>query len=457
MDAPRPPETATDEVARLRAERDALQAQLSALQQRRRRTTALRRVAHVALLAVTCLSVAAVTVAVWADRTLLTTDGWVGTVEPLGAEPAVTAALRPRITEGVFAAIPAEELIADALPDDRAFLAVPLASGVRSFVDDRVGAFLASDRFARLWTEANEVAHARALAVLRGDSEAVQVDGGTVTLNLLPTINAVLGEVGGAASGLLGRDVTLPTISGGELPEQARTRIDDALGIDLPADVGEIPVYDAEQLILAQQWLQVFDRTLLLLVVGTPVLVVAAIWRSRDRRRTLLQLTLGSVLLLVVIRRVVLRFQEQIVALPPRAEGQAAAEVVTEHVLAGLFDLTAIVVAVGLAVVAIALLTGPYRWAVALRRGVAQLGRAVASTGDRRTVGGDGAGGVVGWMAGHRQALQVAGALLFVLLVLVLDLSWGWFLTLLALLVCWEVAVWRLGAAAPDDGVPAPS
>jgi hypothetical protein len=456
MSESKQPAVVDDEVERLRAERDALQAQLSTLRERRRLSGVLRRTAVVVLVVLACLALTATTVAVWANRTLLTTDGWVETIGPLGDDPAVTAALRPRITEAVFTAIPAEELIADALPADRAFLAVPLSSAIQSFVDDRVGTFLASDRFAQLWVETNRVAHERALAILRGESDVVQTDGETVTLNLLPMINRVLSELSGVASGLVGRDVILPTISSGELPAQARERINAALGVELPADVGEIPVYNADQLIVAQQALRVFDQTLVVLVVVTPLLIVAAIWLSHNRRGTILALTVGSVLLLVLVRRVVLRFQETIVAMPPRPEGQAAARAVTEQLRGGLFELTGIVIVVALAVFVVALLTGPYHWAVALRRGVTRLGRGVWDAGGRVTTAGD-TRDVVGWASEHRQALQIGGALLVVALLLLFDVSWGWFLALLVLLVAWELALWRLGGPAPTDPSPPPA
>lgn len=57
----------------------------------------------------------------------------------------------------------------------------------------------------------------------------------------------------------------------------------------------------------------------------------------------------------------------------------------TDQLRGGLFELTAIFVLAGLAIVAIALLTGPYRWAVALRRGVASIGRSVWCAGGRLT------------------------------------------------------------------------
>ncbi|HSJ43154.1 MAG TPA: hypothetical protein VK923_00540 [Euzebyales bacterium] len=441
------------ELERLRAERDALQTQVDALGRRRRRTGALRRAAVIVLVVLACLSLTAATVAVWANRTLLTTDGWVETVGPLGADPTVTAALQPRITEAVFTAIPAQDLIADTLPEDRAFLAAPLSSAVESFVDDQVGAFLASDTFAQLWIDANAVAHERALAVLRGDSDVVQVEGETVTLNLLPMVNRVLGQLSSAASGLVGQDVNLPTITSGELPEQAVARINEALGVELPPDIGQIPVYGADELIVAQQALRVFDQAFVLVMIATPLLLIAAVWLSQNRRRTILQLAIGSVLLLVLVRRVVLRFEETIVAMPPRPEGQAAAEVVTDQLRGGLFELTAAIILIALAIVLIALLTGPYRWAVALRRGVGSVGRSVWSAGGRLATAADGQGVTQGTIE-HRQALQIGGALVIIAVLLFVNVPWGWFLTLVVLLALWELALWRLGGGGTDSDAP---
>lgn len=445
-----------DEVERLRAERDALQAQLSILQERRRRNGVLRRATVVVLVVLACLSLTAATVAVWANRSLLTTDGWVEIIGPLGDDPAVTAALQPRVTEAVFTAVPAEELITDVLPEDRAFLAAPLSSAVQSFVDDQVGTFLASDGFAELWVDTNRVAHERALAVLRGESEVVQTDGETVTLNLLPIVNRVLGDLSGVASGLVGQDVTLPTITSGEVPDRARERMNAALGVELPPDVGEITVYDAEQLIVAQQALRVFDQALVVLVIAAPLLFTAAVWLSRNRRATILQLAVGSVLLLVLVRRVVLRFEETIVAMPPRPEGQAAARAVTEQLRGGLFEVTAVVIAVALVILVVALLTGPYSWAVALRRGVARLGRGVWNAGGRMTTAAD-TRDVVGWVAERRQALQIGGALMVAVVLLVSNVSWGWFLALVVVLGIWELALWRLGGGSPPGTSPAPA
>lgn len=228
--------------------------------------------------------------------------------------------------------------------------------------------------------------------------------------------------------------------------------------MELPPDVGEITVYNAEELIVAQQALRVFDQGLVVLVIATPLLFVAAVSLSRSRRGTILQLAVGSVLLLVLVRRVVLRFEETIVAMPPQPEGRAAARAVTEQLRGGLFELTGVVIAVALLILVVAVLTGPYGWATALRRGIARLGRGVWDAGGRLTTTTD-TPDVVGWVAERRQALQIGGALLLTAVLLLSNVSWGWFLTLVALLAAWELALWHLAGASPPalDGDRAPA
>jgi hypothetical protein len=98
----------------------------------------------------------------------------------------------------------------------------------------------------------------------------------------------------------------------------------------------------------------------------------------------------------------------------------------------------------------LALLTGPYGWAVALRRTTVNVVRSVGDAGGRVTTG-VATDGVVAWVEARRSALQFGAVLVAVALLLVFDLSWGWFLTLLALLACFELVVWRLRTVPPPE------
>ena len=147
--------------------------------------------------------------------------------------------------------------------------------------------------------------------------------------------------------------------------------------------------------------MKAFDGLTLVLPLVTIALIALSLWLSVNRRRTVLQLAVGVSLLMIVERR----------SRPPRAKhaGQRRAQppgraTILGDLLHGFFVLTAWVLAVALVVLVIAVLCGPYRWAVAIRSWVKQAGHSIAGArgGDRR--------GVVAWIASHAAGLQLAGA-----------------------------------------------
>jgi len=143
---------------------------------------------------------------------------------------------------------------------------------------------------------------------------------------------------------------------------------------------------------------QAFDRLTLVLPLITIVLIALSLWLSVNRRRTVLQLAVGVCLLMIVERRVVIHEQG---AMASAAHNPQVAQSVLGDLLHGFFVLTGWVLGVALAVLVIAVLSGPYRWAVALRSQVTRTWRSIAaaSSGDRR-------GQVVTWMASHAAGLQ---------------------------------------------------
>ena len=106
--------------------------------------------------------------------------------------------------------------------------------------------------------------------------------------------------------------------------------------------------------------------------------------------------------------------------------------------------------AAALVVMVIAVLCGPYRWAVALRSWVKRTWRGVAGArgGDHR--------GVVVWMASHAAGLQLAGAVVAGILLLIVPVSWISFLIIGVLLAACEVYLQRIKPPPPDEAPPAP-
>jgi hypothetical protein len=96
-----------------------------------------------------------------------------------------------------------------------------------------------------------------------------------------------------------------------------------------------------------------------------------------------------------------------------------------------------------LIVTLVALVTGPYAWAVAARRWLSDAARVVRVTfaGTARGSGGDEA---VVWASEHYQLLRYGGIAVAVVLIAALDLSLITFLIVAALLALFEVGVQRI-------------
>lgn len=435
------PETGiTSEIERLRAERDALRAEVDGLHRQRRHRGWLRRTSAALLVALACLVLVAGIIGIWARRNFLDTDRFVGRAGPLIEEPAVQEALAARLTEQVMVLVDAEALFEEALPERGQILAVPLANAVEGFVGDQVETFLATEQFERLWVGAVDVAHTASVRVLRGESEAVTTTDGQVTLNLLPVVNAVLAEITAQSPEILGREVDLPDVSVDEVPEAAITRIEQAFDVDLGEDFGQVTVYDDGKLAAAQEAISLFDRLVVVLLPLGILLAAAALWISHQRRRTLLQLAAGLALGMVLIRRVGFRLQDEVALLPPRPAGQEAADLAAESFLQPLTTFGGWVLAGALVVAVVAVLTADYPWVVSLRRRAGILWtQAVTATGERAH---DEA--TVVWIRDHRDALLAAGGVAALVILWFADLSWLGLLLVLALIGAYEIAVYRI-------------
>jgi hypothetical protein len=431
------------EIARLQAERNRLQAQVDGLQQRSHKRGLVRRALVAALVVLTCVSLVAGVVGIWARRNFLDTDRFVERVGPLIEEPAVQETVTNRLTEQVMTLADPRALFEEALPERGQLLAVPLSNAVEGFVRDRVESFIQSDTFETLWVGAATVAHRGAVRVLRGESEAVTTDNGQVTLNLVPVINEVLRRITAASPEILGRQVDLPDVSVEDIPETAIARIEDALGVELDDDFGQITVYDDGTLEAAQDGLALADRLVVVLLVVGIVSAALALWLSHHRRRTLLQVSAAVAIGMVLIRRVSFRVDDEVAELPPTPEGRRAAAVAIRQFLDPLTTFAMWTLAAAAIVAALAILTSDYPWVVSLRRKVRTLwASAVATTGERAH---DEA--TVAWIGAHRDALLVAGAIGGLVVLWVADLSFVALVVVLALVVAFEAVVYRIGTS----------
>lgn len=439
------------EVERLRAERDAALAELAELREGGATPVAptasrhaVRKVVAVALVVVSCLTFLTGGVGIWASRNLLDTDVWLDRVGPLIEDPAVQDAIAREVTSEVMTLVDPQTLFTEVLPERGQLLAVPLAGAVEGFVGDQVHKFVRTGTFERLWVEVNRQAHAAAVRILRDDSDVVTAGDRNVTLNLIPIINRVLAQLTSISPEILGRTVDIPDVQIDEVPTTAIRRINERLGTNLPEDFGQIVVYDHGKLKEIQDAVALFDRVVALSVVLFVLSTIGALAVSVNRRRTLLQLAVADVLILVLMRRGATRAQEQVLELVRVRENRGAVRATTDALLQGLFDGTRILLWGLVVVIVVALVAGGGRRAVAFRRKVAAVAMALVGAARDRTT--DPA--TAAWMAEHRDLLQFATAGVGVLLLWWLNLSWIGVLIVVAAVVAIVVLLSRLSPPA---------
>jgi len=445
------------ELARVKAERDALAQQVADLEDRPGRRQRTRRVFTAILVIVAVLAFSLAVPGTWVRRTLGDTDRYVAMVTPLPSDPAVQEYLSRQITASVFEVLGVQDRIQTALQDKAprlAFLAGPIASSIHDFVQSKVQELVASQAFADLWVSANRIAQQGVKAVLNGDTPpGISVVQGAVVINLLPIISKAFAQVSAIASDLIGRPVTLPTIDLQQIPQEAISTIESATGITLPDGFGQIVVLDAKVLTPIQDGVKIAQRGLLADLLLLLLATIGALWLSTRRRRTLIQLMTAWAVVLVIERRASIAGGNQVVA-SARPENQAAARTVVDAVLGTLLRYTGWMLGIALLVIVVALLTGPYPWAVRMRTWVRDLFAALVSAakGADRTA-------AATWVTLHRDALLMAGAAVAVLALLLLGGGWG---TLLAIVIVgglYAFVVWRIAESAsadpePDTGTP---
>ena len=436
-----------DEVAEPKAEVQALQAEVEA--QHHARGHGVGRKARNGVVGVlvvfTALCFTATSIGVWASRNFLDNDVFAARIGTVIEEQSVQQALARFTTKEVMTLVDVQNLIAEALPERAQILAPTLASGVESFVREKVEEVFATPEFQRIFETIVDTAHQQAVALLEGkDSEIVQAGADSVTLNFLPVINQVLARIGDASPEILGHNIDIPTVTVDDVPEAAREKIGDALGVTLDDNFGTITVYDQGSLQAAQDGIALFNKVVWVLVALTIILLPLTLLLSAHRRRTLLQLVVAISVGMVLVRRLSLRIQGDLLNLVKIPENVPAVQAVTDRVVDPLRMGAEIVLWIAAAIVGVAVLPGPYPWVVSLRAKVAHLLRTLVSTARERSQDEE----TLVWVHANRDALQWGGAIVGLLALWFLDVSWLGFFVLVALVAGYELLVVRLAERA---------
>lgn len=295
-----------------------------------------------ALIVVSTLVAVGAVLNTWIDRQVLETDEWVEVTDEFLDDDRIRGALATFLVDELFRTVDVRSSLEDLLPDVAAGLAGPIAAQLEANAVPVADRFLASPAAQTTWTRVNEAAHGAFVRVVRDDLRGgLTTADGDFVVDLGVLVTAVAERLG--------------------LPDAVVERVGDG--------TGTLVVFESDQLDLIQNSVAVIDVLSVFLLLVVVAGYAAAVWLSSDRRRTLRDvgwaIVIASAVLLVVRRLSVRVATEQ---LAQADSGRDAVRAMTTIATNLLNELAWAGVAIGLLIVAYAVLVGPTAAAARVRR-----------------------------------------------------------------------------------------
>jgi hypothetical protein len=339
---------------RSQAERGA-QPPVAAFPQPRQRA---RKVLVGVLLVLSCIGLLSSALTYWMNQTLLNTDRWIQVVGPLAQNPQVVAALSDYTADQAVQVLNVQQRVENVLPERADLLAGPITQQVHDFIQRAVVRGMDTPAFQRAWIRVNTALHKQIVAALRGESQYATISNNKLTLDLVPIIGQALHQIQEQGPGLIAKRVKLPDLSQGQSPQQARQELSQALGVNIPADFGQVVVLQSDQLAAAQQAVRLLDALVIILPLITLALLAATIWFSVNRRRTFIELGIGVVIVFVALRILIAYLQQRVIDSITTPVGHAVGQGVIPKALDSLVTITTWLFVLGFLVALAAYLVG---------------------------------------------------------------------------------------------------
>lgn len=365
---------------------------------------------------------------IWAHRVVFDSGRVGDAVGDALAEPEVTAALAHQLTVEVFRAVDLGGRLTALVPDDLDPLVPALVGGAQAAVENSLEDALADERTRDTVVTLVEASHARLMRVLQGDGlgDGITVNDDEVRVDLLPLVGLGLRSVQdlGYLDG-----VELPNLEVGGDPAAELAELEEALGRDLPDDLGQLTVFRGraveqagEAVTTAQRLLVTVKRAIVLVVLVTLAAFATTLALARRRGRAILVLALSSIAVLLVARSAVRLVESRAPLAVTDPGARAAVGATVSSLVSGLVLLLTLATVVFLATAIVAFLRGDHPAAVRLRSRAGSAG-----------------GGLVALARDHRDTVSIGAFGLAVVVIAVGGLGWPQFVV--ALVVA-SVGVW---------------
>jgi hypothetical protein len=283
----------------------------------------------------------------WVNRQLLDSHSWHKASTQVIQDPAVQSALATQLVNELYANVDVSAELKKRLPKDFKPLADPAAAALREPATSGVQFLLSQPRFQQLFVKASDIAHEKLVNVLENKTGfGISTGNGVVTLDVTELLKEIGKELG--------------------LPGDALNKI--------PPDTGTITILKSDQLNTAQQSVRLVKVLSIWLFVLVFALYALALYLAhQNRRRTLAYVGWGLVvvgILDLIAKRLIGNYiLTKIVSETYRDPAQHVWLIATSVLGAiGWASIT-----YGLLLILAAMLAGPWRAAVAIRRTIAPI------------------------------------------------------------------------------------
>jgi hypothetical protein len=296
---------------------------------------------RVILVLATVLAILSI-VSIWANRQLMNPSNWSKTSTALLRKQTIRSALSGYLIDELYANVNVPGQLKSGLPPELAPLAGPLSGALHNLAEQGAERALELPRVQDGWRKANYAADQALVTIIKGGGSRVQIDGGTVSLNLRQIVADLAQRLG--------------------LPPGVAEK--------LPASVANLKIVTSSQLGLVRSLAKTLHALALWLTILTFLLYALAVALARGYRRSTL-IWVGSSLVFAGVFVLLARKigQGQLVAaITSNASVEPAADDAYSVATSLLVQVASASIVIGIPVILSGWFAGPASWAVKARR-----------------------------------------------------------------------------------------